>query len=131
MREALSEKNVVRRKSTYGVHHDILVEDYDGYEVYECTGQETITVEKVHYFREMINGLIDRIKRFEEEKKLVRAFFVSMCSEDSWSPEAISTMERLKADMAERGCEVKVIGGFEALKQVFSTGALGLRLSSI
>ena len=123
-------KNVVRRKSTYGVHHDILVEDYDGYEVYECTGQETVTVEKVHYFREMINDLIDRIKRFEEEKKLVRAFFVSMCSEDSWSPEAISTMERLKADMAERGCEVKVIGGFEALKQVLSTGALGLRLSS-
>jgi len=125
-------KKIVARTSTYGVHHDILVEGYDGYEVYECTGQELITPEKVHYFREMINDLIDILAREEKDggRKLVRAYFVSMCSDNSWVPEAVSAMERLKADMTERGCRVTVIGGLEALKRALSTGSFGLRLSS-
>ena len=124
-------KKVVAKTSTYGVHHDILVEDYDGYELYECTGQEEIIKEKINYFRATINDLLDVTKRFDRnDKKLVRASFVSMCSNDSWTPEATTTMERLKMDMAERGCDVKVIGGLEALKQVLSTGSLGLRISS-
>jgi len=59
-------KKVVAKTSTYSVHYDIPVEDYDGYEVYECTGQETITPEKVYYFREMINDLIDILAKEEK-----------------------------------------------------------------
>ena len=124
-------KKVVARTSTYGVHHDILVEDYDGYELYECTGQEEITKEKINYFRATINDLLDVTKRFDRsDKKLVRAFFISMCSNQSWTSDAIATIERLKMDMADRGCDVKVVGGLKALKQVLSTGSLGLRISS-
>lgn len=84
----LKGKRVVERSMTGGVQHDILVEDADGFEFYELTGQERIDRDKVARFRDTINQLADYLKKEGGGKRLVREYFISMTAEDAWSDDA-------------------------------------------
>jgi len=118
---------IVPRRSSYGVHHDILVDAYDGYVFYECTGQEEITVEKIDKFRHDALLLKERLEDVEG-KTLKKCVFVAAVGEDSWTArsrdEFNQTVERLK----EVGCDVELIQGMDLLKQLLLSGSLGLRL---
>ena len=118
---------IVPRRSSYGIHHDILVDAYDGYIFYECTGQAEITVEKIDRFRNDALKLKERLKKIEQ-RTLKKCVFVAAATEDSWSQKSREafkeTIERLKSE----GCEVELLGGMELLKQLTLSGSLGLRL---
>jgi len=125
----LKGKRVVERSMTGGVQHDVLVEDADGFEFYELTGQERIDWDKVARFRDAINQLADYLKKEDGGKRLVRAYFISMTAEDAWSEDAKKVLEQLRKDFMQRlSCEVHHINGITALKQILESGALGLRL---
>jgi hypothetical protein len=122
-------KRVVERSITGGVQHDILVEDADGFEFYELTGQARIDWDKIARFRDSINHLADYFRKEGGGKSLVRAYFISMTAEDAWSEDAKRMLEQMKRDFMQRlSCEVHLIDGITALKQVIESGALGVRL---
>jgi len=118
---------IVPRRSSYGVHHDILVDAYDGYIFYECTGQAEITVEKIDKFRNDVLKLKERLEKIES-KTLKKCVFVAAVSEDSWSQKSREafkeTAERLKGE----DCDVELLEGMELLKQLMLSGSLGFRL---
>jgi hypothetical protein len=122
-------KNVLERTRTGGIQHDILVDDVDGFEFYELTGQASIDWNKVARFRDTINQLAHYLKREEGGKQLVRSYFVSMSANDAWSGAATNVFEQLVKDSMQRlSCKVQLIDGVTALKQLLESGALGLRL---
>ena len=124
----LNGHNVVSRSSSYGVEHDILVDEYDGYVFYECTGQQEITVEKIDRFRFDAIKLAEVLKK-NEGKPLKKAVFVAAVADDAWSSKAKEVIDETRQTLKEKvGCEVEVISGLKLLKQLLSSGALGLRL---
>jgi len=60
----LKNYNVIPRNESYGIEHDALVLDFDDKNIiYECTGQENITPEKLDDFYERTITLHERLKK--------------------------------------------------------------------
>jgi hypothetical protein len=119
---------VVDRIETRGIQHDILVESYDGYVFYECTGQESITEQKVNRFLFDIFRL-DEVLRESYGKGLVKAVFVVAVAEDGWMEDARKALEYVKSKVKERiNCDVEVLSGMNLLRELISSGVLGIRL---
>jgi len=118
---------VVPRRSSYGIHHDVLVEVYDGYAFYECTGQAEITVEKIDKFRNDALRLRERLEKMEG-RKLKKCVFVAAVGEDSWSQRSMEAFKEAAERLKREGCEVEFLEGMELLKQLLLSGSLGFRL---
>ena len=118
---------IVPRRSSYGVHHDILVGACDGYVFYECTGQGEITVEKIDRFRNDALKLKERLEKIES-RTLRKCVFVAAVSDDSWSRRARETFKETVERLKSEGCEVELVGGTKLLKQLMLSGSLGFRL---
>ncbi len=119
--------NIVPRRSSYGVHHDILVEVYDGYIFYECTGQSKITVEKIDKFRNDALKLKERLEKIEG-KTLKKCVFVAAVDKGSWSQRSREAFKETAERLEDEDCEVELFEGIELLKQLMLSGSLGFRL---
>lgn len=119
--------NIVPRRSSYGVHHDILVEVYGGYTFYECSGQAEITVEKIDKFRNDALRLKERLEKIEG-KTLKKCVFVAAVGEGSWSQRSREAFKETAERLKNEGCEVELLEGMELLKQLMFSGSLGFRL---
>ena len=120
--------NVIRRVETGGVQHDILVERHDGYVFYECTGQREVTAGKVQKF--LVDAYrLDEVLRKLEDKPLLKAVFVAAVAPDTWTEDAKHAMELAAKRIKEKlGAEVEVWEGLNLLRELISSGVLGLRL---
>lgn len=121
-------KEVVPRLETGGIPHDILVKSYDGYIVYECTGQREITEQKIDRFHSVIFKLHDILKKIEG-KGIIEAVFTASVNDDAWTPSAKEAIVQVKESLKKRiGADLKVISGLELIKELIRSGILGLRL---
>jgi len=118
---------IVPRRSSYGIHHDILVDAYDGYIFYECTGQAEITVEKIDRFRNDALKLKERLEKIEK-KTLKKCVFIAAASEGSWSQRTREVFKETDERLKGEDCEVELLEGMELLRQLMSSGSLGFRL---
>jgi len=119
---------LVNAVETRGVQHDILEKTYDGYIFYECTGQELITEGKINRFLDDIFKL-DEVLREAYDKGLVKAVFVAAVTDDGWQENAKKALEHTKNKVKEKiGRKVEVVSGLKLLKDLVSSGVLGIRL---
>lgn len=121
---------LVNAIETRGVQHDVLEKLYDGgFIFYECTGQEIITEKKVNRFLNDIFSLDEVLREASDGKGLVKAVFVAAVAEDAWQENAKKALEYVKTKVKQKiGCDVEVISGLELLKELISSGVLGIRL---
>ncbi|MEM2216711.1 MAG: hypothetical protein QXP57_09145 [Nitrososphaerota archaeon] len=121
-------RELVKAIETRGVQHDILETTHDGFIFYECTGQEVIKENKIHRFLDDILRL-DEVLRESYGKGLVKAVFVAAVADDAWQESAKEAMEYVRSKAEQRvGCKVEVISGLNLLKELISSGVLGIRL---
>jgi hypothetical protein len=121
-------KKVVPRVETGGILHDILVEGYDGFIVYECTGQRDIKEDKIDRFHSQVLELHDTLKMLEG-KGVVEAVFAVAASDDAWAPSAKDAVKHIEESFKRRiNAKLTVISGLNLISELIRSGVLGLRL---
>jgi hypothetical protein len=121
-------KSVIPKVETAGISHDVLVKTYDGYIVYECTGQRDIKEDKIDKFHYEVLELHDALKKLEGSG-VVEAVFVASVSDDAWDPSAKEAIKRVENSFKRKiGAKLSVISGLNLLIELVRSGILGLRL---
>ena len=122
-------KKVVPRLETGGIQHDILVETYEGFIVYECTGQREIREDKIDKFHSDVLYLHSVLTKLEG-KGIIEAVFVAAVNDDAWDPSAKVALNSVEKSFKKRiGAKLSVISGINLIKELIGSGVLGLRLA--
>jgi len=124
----LKNYSVIPRNESYGIEHDALVLDFDDkYIIYECTGQENITPEKLDDFYERTITLHERLKKMEN-KEIKKAIFISAVNDDSWNEKSKNAKLDIEKNLKKVNINFEVLGGLQLIKELLKSGALGIRV---
>lgn len=85
-------ENVIPRKETLGVGHDLLIRKKNGYVFCEVDGGEEISDEKILLFRDDVTKLNDLLKT-NGDAPIIEARFIAMLSRKNWSENANQLMD--------------------------------------
>ena len=124
----MSQNITVReRVETGGYHHDILASDCFSTILYECTGQEKMTPQKIEKLgRDAL--LIKEAVQNEGEPPLKRVVLVAALNRNSWNDEAREAFEVQREDLEANGLCLEKVEDYDVLFPLLNEGILGFSL---
>lgn len=121
-------ETVCERYETGGIHHDVLTQSYDSHTLYECTGQERFTAEKINRLRRDALLIKQEINKETASRPLKKVVLISSTNRNLRDNEAKATFERAKTQLFRSGLTLESVDDYDVLYPLLYEGLLGFAL---
>ncbi len=120
-------EEIVPRKETLGIIHDLLIRGNKGYVFCELNGGNTVSKEKISLFRDDVIAL-DSLLKDKRDVSITEARFIALLPRTEWSPEASKLMEEVTAEFRNAGIVLKIVEPKRLIYDLVVSSALGFIL---